>query len=262
MSNTLCFINSLNDYQKEIIKPSKKLNEGINDGEITLYMNTWKNYNENGADLEEMYGIADGWMTVEQAKEFAEKYDADEPFINDTNNAPWSIDEYDSVVDTINNLERYENADNKEALKAILEEISDVENAFEIYEGGEYTFFQGVDNDTDLAHAYIDMCGGFDSAVSKDDINKYIDEDAYRDSWKEAAENTVREENPELEETDPDKYEEEVERIQSVIANEQLEVDIIDGNDLSNYFDYEAFGSDLQINAGYFYATTGAISTQ
>lgn len=263
-SNTLNLVNNINNYQKEIIKPSKKLNEADNiNNEIKLYMNTWKNYNENGADLEEMYGIEDGWMTIEQAKEFAEKYNEDEPFINDTDNAPWSIDEYDSINDVIEYLERYESVDNKEALTAIIEEQgeSNLESAFEIYESGEFLFFQGVEDDADLAKAYIDMCGGLDAAIPQNEMDRYIDEEAYRDSWQEFAEDAVREENPELEETDPDKFEEEVNKLQTNFAEEQLEIDIMDGADLSNYFDYDAFGSNLQMDGGYFYASTGAICT-
>ena len=90
------------DYDKEdlnerkkcesIQKPKHIVNESDFD-DIRIYMNTWANYNENGADLSQ-YGIesiADGWLTVEEALEFAEKYAEDEPFINDTDNVPLSI---------------------------------------------------------------------------------------------------------------------------------------------------------------------------
>ena len=39
-------------------KPHKVLTESDSSSDIKVYMNTWKNYNEYGADLE-MYGIKD-----------------------------------------------------------------------------------------------------------------------------------------------------------------------------------------------------------
>ena len=64
-------------YKEEsLVKLLKKIVEDNNSNkEPKVYMNTWKNYNENGADLSQ-YGInsiSDGWMTIDEAREFAEK---------------------------------------------------------------------------------------------------------------------------------------------------------------------------------------------
>lgn len=254
-SITESFINKIKLYNQEVSKPSKKLTEAI-DTEPKVYMNTWKNYNEYGADLT-LYGDINGWMTVDDAIEFADTHKEDEPFINDTDNVPFSISEYDNVYEALNYIQQYENAENKEALLAIIEELNDMSEAFEIYENDNYTFFQGVDNDEDLGRAYVEMAGGLENIPDKD---KYIDEDAYKESWREIAENIVREDNPGLEEEDGEEFESKVEETLNNIYPEQLEVAIIDGDDLSEYFDYEAFGRDLSME-GYFYASTGAIQT-
>ena len=48
----------LNELSSPVNKPEKMLKEGVDTSsdDIMVYMNTWKNYNEYGADLE-MYGI-------------------------------------------------------------------------------------------------------------------------------------------------------------------------------------------------------------
>ena len=78
-----------NNLKESFVKPNKILTEDVNttSDDVMVYMNTWKNYNEYGADLE-MYGIKDGWMTPEQGLEFCKKYAEDEPFINDVDNCP------------------------------------------------------------------------------------------------------------------------------------------------------------------------------
>ena len=84
-------------YNKKLKKPSKLLKEdAANDAdEPKLYMNTWKNYNINGADTDSITG---GWMNIEQAKEFLEVHNEEEPFINDTDNVPLEVDEYSKVT--------------------------------------------------------------------------------------------------------------------------------------------------------------------
>lgn len=252
-SKTLEFFSDINKYQN-IEKPSKKLNEAEDNSNIELYMNTWGNYNEYGADTE---AIGGGWMSVEQAKEFLEAHENEEPFINDTNNCPIEVDEYDNPLEVIEELEYIENCNNPEALIAIIESTS---NNFEenkrIFEDGDYTFFEGVDNDEDLGRRYVDMVGGLDGVTNKEN---YIDEDAYRESWREAAENSVRKENPDLDE-DSEEYEEKVEHYMDIFSEEQLEIDKADGADLSEYFDYEALGRDLGFE-GFYFASTGAIQT-
>ena len=252
-SKTFEFFNNIDKY-RNIEKPSKKLNESEGSAPIELYMNTWGNYNEQGAHTE---AIGGGWMTVEQAKEFLEAHKNEEPFINDTDNCPIEVSEYDNPLEVIEKLEYIENCDNPEALIAIIESTSnDFEEDKRIFEDGDYIFFAGVDNDYDLGKTYVNMVGGLEGV---NNIENYVDEDAYRESWREAAESSVREENPDLDE-DSEEFEEKVEEWLNGVVSEQLEIDKADGADLSEYFDYEALGRDLGFE-GYYFASTGAIQT-
>ena len=235
---------------------SAKLEEdSLNTNTIELYMNTWGNYNEHGADVENING---GWMDIDQAKEFLEAHKDEEPFINDTENVPGDlgIDEYTNPWEAIEELEYIENSDNKDALIAIIESTGDFDNAKEIYESGDYTFFSGVEDDEGLGRAYVDMVGGLEGVTN---VGNYIDEEAYKESWREAAEQDIRENNPDLDENS-DEFEDEVENWLNGVAMEELENEKAAGNDLSEYFDYEAFGRDLDFE-GYFFASTGAIQT-
>lgn len=192
---------------KSVKQPKKTLKESPDD-EIKIFMNTWANYNENGADISQ-YGfenMADGWLSIDDAIEFAEKYADDEPFINDTDNVPagFDINEYSSV-DVLNDLKEYEELSSydKEALSAIMEATGDdFVSAKEILDSGDYTFYKGIDNFTDLAYEIIDELGGLEAALG-DRVSNYIDEDAMRrayewdirDSMRDDAENAVEEEH-------------------------------------------------------------------
>lgn len=254
-SKTNNLFESFNNY-KNIVKPQKLLKEDAanNGDEIQLYMNTWANYNANGADIED-----GGWMTIDQAKEFLEAHKDEEPFINDTDNVPGDldIDEYTNPWQAIEMLDYIENCDNKDALIAIIESTgNDFEEDKRIYEDGDYTFFAGVDNDADLGKAYVNMVGGLEGV---NNIENYIDENKYRESWRESVEQMVREAYPDLDE-DSEEFEAKVEEDLDNEAQEQLEIDLRDGADLSDYFDYESLGRDLDYE-GYFFASTGAIET-
>ena len=255
MSETLNFFENIQKNQN-IEKPGNNLNESENiTSNIELYMNTWGNYNDYGADTESIGG---GWMSIDDAKEFLEKHKDEEPFINDTENCPIEVDEYDNPWQVIEQLEYIQNCDNPEALIAIIESTSnDFEENKEIYESGDYTFFEGVETDEELGRAYVDLVGGLNGVYN---ASNYVDYDKYRESWREAAESATREEYPDLEDTDYDEFESKVEEWLDNVVDEQLAIGIADGEDLSNYFDYEALGRDLDYE-GYFFASTGAIQT-
>lgn len=206
---------------------------------IELYMNTWANYNENGANIKD-----GGWMNIEQAKEFLERHKEEEPFINDTNNCPIEVDEYDNPWEVIEQLEYIENCDNPEALIAIIESTS---NNFEenkrIYESGDYTFFAGVDNDYDLGKAYYDMVGGV-SGISKPE--NYVNREYVK-------QNLIDNMN-----SDEDYSDKELD----AMVDEDIEVAKIDNDEsfFENYFDFETLGRELNYS-GFYYADTGAIQT-
>lgn len=244
------FILKIEGFKDSIIIESNDKNTA--DDQPMVYMNTWKNYNQYGADLV-LYNNIDGWMTVEDARNFAEKYNLDEPFINDTENIPWYIDEYDAVMPMFDYIEKYQNCDDKPIIRSLIEECNSLEDAFKVYESGDYIFFEGVDNDVDLAKAYIDLLGGLDLVQN---ANDYIDGVAYRESWREIAKENIRQENPNLE--DEDEFEARVEELLDIIAQDQLDDAIMNDLDLSEYFDYEDYGAYLATS--YLYTDDGAIS--
>lgn len=258
-TNNIKLFESFMKYNKKVEKPSKLLKESNdaanNADEPLVYMNTWKNYNENGADLA-MYGNIDGWMTVEEAKEFAQEHQEDEPFINDTDNIPWEISEHDNVNTQLDYIEQYQNADNKNAISALIDDQGDVENAFNIYESGDYNFFNDVSDEAELGLAYYNEVGY--SGLS--DVESLIDMDKYKESFEDIAEELVRENNPELENEDEDEFEKTVEKTINDIAQEQLDNAIATGEDLSDYLDYTELGNQL-INDGFTITDYGAIQT-
>lgn len=136
--------------------------------------------------------------------------------------------------------------DNEAMLKRIKDATGyDDEYCRKIIEDGDYVWFEGVDNEEDLGKAYVDMVGM--QGIS--DKSKYIDEEKYRDSWRELAEENIREENPNL---DEDEFEAEVEKWLDAVVPEQLEIAKLDGENLDKYFDYEALGRDLNFEDYYF----------
>lgn len=241
MSKTLNLVESFNNIAN-LKKPMKLLKEdAANDAdEPKLYMNTWGNYNINGADTDSIKG---GWMNIEQAKEFLEAHSEEEPFINDTDNVPIEVDEYDNPWEVIEQLEYIENCDNPEALLAIIESTS---NNFEenkrIYESGDYIFFPNVDNDFDLGKAYVDMVGF--SGINK--IENYVNREYVKqnlidslDSEEDLSDDTIE-----------------------AMVDEDIEMARVDDDEafFENYFDYESLGRDLDYE-GYVFTNTGAVYT-
>lgn len=231
---------------------NKKLKEAENtlSDDIKVYMNTWKNYNEYGADLE-AYGIKDGWMTPEEALEFCEKYAEDEPFINDIDNCPFEVSEYDSAVEKLNEMIRYNEYEDKKLLKNAMEtgQYSTVDEYIDILETGDYVWFPGVDNNESLARAYIDVVGGLEGVSNKEN---YFDKEAWKDDVRADEESYYREEVlDDEEEFDEDAFEKYLDNM----ADEMVEN--YDGSNESD-FDYEAFGNDL--SSDYTFTSDGAIN--
>lgn len=220
-----------------------KLNESDSfDDDIKIYMNTWKNYNVYGADLE-MYGIKDGWMSVDDALDFCKKYAEDEPFINDVDNCPIEISEYDNAVSKLQELKKIEElpSDEQEMVGYFLEHGSykDLDEIVKKVQDGDYTFFPGVDNSNDLGKAYFDMVGieGISNPF------QYVDRNQIMRSF--------RDNDSEEDLSDDDYY---------AMADEEIENAEADGNlqYAEDNFDYEALGRDLEID-GYTYVSGGAL---
>ena len=164
-------------YESIKRKPKKNLKEATDD-EIKLFMNTWANYNENGADD----GITPtGWMSLDEAEEYAEKYAEYEPFINDTDNVPreFDINEYSNIPETVDMLRKYEDFDDtqREVFAAFIDDGYEVDEAFDIVDNRDYIYYE-ADSDADLAYNYIDEIGGVEN-LDRDTIEQYFDYDAY-----------------------------------------------------------------------------------
>ena len=240
-------MNIFNEIQSNLkesfVKPNKVLTEDVNttSDDVMVYMNTWKNYNEYGADLE-MYGIKDGWMTPEQGLEFCKKYAEDEPFINDVDNCPIEVSEYDNAPAKLKELIRYNEFEDKTLLKNAMEtgQYSTVDEYIDILERGDYIWFPGVSDDEGLGEAYVDMVG-FEGVTSPEN---YID----RQKVIDMIESTYSEE--ELEEYGG--------------AEEEADVMIDSYTEAGNkdffeeYFSYEALGRELSFD--YTYTSDGAIN--
>lgn len=131
--------------------------------ELKIFVNTWKNYNENGAEG----GV---WLTLpmgeeeleERLEELAEKIGDNSPewFVNDyeTNIAEFSIDENEDIYD-INELAEELDAlddDDIEKYSAILEAVtSDAQKAFERMDGCD--FYPNATLE-EVAQGYIEEC--------------------------------------------------------------------------------------------------------
>ena len=158
-------------------KPNKNLKEAADDG-IELFMNTWANYNEHGAD-----GVITptGWMSLDEAEEYADKYEEYEPFINDTENVPeeLGVNEYSDISETIDMLRKYEDFDDaqKEVFAALIDDRYEVDKAFDIVDDNDYFYVKG-DDDAELAENYIDELGGIES-LNRDTLERYFDYGRY-----------------------------------------------------------------------------------
>ena len=256
--------------ESKLRENKKKLTESFDDMEV--FMNTWANYNENGADS----GITPtGWMSIDDAIEYCEEYADYEPFINDTDNVPFDdINEYSNASSVLQELKELQESDVDEDVVAAIVEATGygIKEAVEIAERGDYYWYPGLSSYTDLAYAVIDELGGIGEAVGKNVIN-YIDEDQMRREYRwdireimrDTAEQEVDDEHVGEDEDSYDR-EQEIEDWMDEHEDEYLDM-IIDEDirmaeageiDLSNYFDYEAYGRDLSFD-GYTIVDGGII---
>lgn len=210
---------------------------------IKVYMNTWGNYNEYGADAESIKG---GWMTPDEALEWLDKQEIqeEEPFINDVDGKlPFEVDEYSNpkqVLEQIKDLQSL-SGDEAKALSAIMESQNDnYEMCKEILDSGDYIFFPDVIDDDELGHAYVDMVGGVIGVANPE---KYINQNEIEEEIRNSLEDSETEYSDEM---------------ISELAEEEIENNKNNEEYLDNHFDYEALGRDLDMD-GYYFADTGAI---
>ena len=225
------------------------------DDKIQVFMNTWANYNEYGADD----GITPtGWMDVDEALEYCEKYAEYEPFINDTE-IPYDgigegIDEYSNAVSALEMLKRFDELDEfeKKIVGAYFETVdNDFDKALDVVDSGEYMYIEGSD-DGDLGYNYLSEFG---DEIPKDLAERYFDYEAFGKEleWDfEETENGYKDEDGwEIEATGPEDL--------AYAYIEEVYGDEIPYELAKQYFDYDAFGRDLtfdgfnQFSEGYIY---------
>ena len=248
-------------------KFSKRLKEAEENKGVQVYMNTWKNYNEYGADLE-AYGIksiADGWMTPEQALEFCKKYADDEPFINDIDNytgLDLDINEYSNAPKTLEGLiklnDLFENGTENctaDDIPAVFEAWSDYEsksgvdietlNEFvDFLDNGEYYVYDNVEDDFDLGKMWVEMVGGL-SGVNQPE--NYLNTDQMKEDWQDDVNSQYEEDDPEWYEVTDDMVQEDIDSVAGSGNSKAME-EMCD-----RYFDYAKLGDELYSDGSWHY---------
>ena len=157
------------------------------------------------------------------------------------------FEEYrENLVNLLNEIEYLESTDQMDALEMATEDqgSSYFEDTVDIINRGDFIFFPGVEDDEELGHAFVDMCGGISAAVGRDRLATYIDIDLVAETFKEGMED-----DPDLADMDDDAW--------YSLAEEQVEMS---PESYENYFDYDQYGRDLHMEGGYFFGDLGAIA--
>lgn len=153
---------------------------------LNIYVNTWGNYNENGADGGE-------WITLPMdADELTDKLDAiaenmhdydPEWFINDyewtTEIEPRAIDEMENIDDLnefLEELETLDEYDQKEIAAAIEAWGYDFNEAMDKQQRGYFTFYAGMDLE-EVAEMIVDEC--YFTKDTPDILTRYFDYAAF-----------------------------------------------------------------------------------
>lgn len=223
------------------------------DDNIQVFMNTWANYNEYGADE----GITPtGWMSPEDAIEYVKKYGEYEPFVNDTDNCPWEVGETSSIED-LQEMVRYNEYDDKTLLKNLIETgyygDGAVGEYIDLAESGDYIWLPGVDSDEELGRRYVDdILGGIDMVNGKDN---YFDREQYKEDMYADMRSVFMDDNDiESDDDFEENYQGEFDDYLDAIADTYEE----SGNIADEYFDYEKLGRELDME-GFTFTSDGAI---
>lgn len=152
----------------------------------------------------------------------------------------------DFKQDVINMLNAINNFSEEEfgALNLALEDLGSwyFEEAVDAVNRDDYIYFPEVESDYDLGETYVKYVGSIEDAVGREDLPDYINVEEIAKSYYE------------------DKEDEDVD-LEDYISAVAIEVEE-HPEDFLDFFDYEAFGSDLRVNDGWYIGNTGAIWTQ
>lgn len=254
-------MSDINNIYEELHSLNEDENQVKTDS-VMLFMNTWGNYNVNGADADSING---GWLTPDEALEWSNKMNelGEEPFINDIDDyvgLPFEVNEYSHIPDVVANIKKYIELDeyDRKVVGAILEADPsyDFEDALNRKDKGDLVFYEDVNNDYALGEAEVLNCGSIVDAVGADKIEYYIDEDMMYETWEsDLRDEYAKDLGVDIDDVDEDAFEEyawEVvrENIRTAIADDNIDF-------LSDFFDYEAYGRDLSFD--FTYTDYGAI---
>lgn len=178
-----------------------------------------------------------------------------------------SIGEYDSIenlneiAEQVDNLDEYDLKVFEAACEAGYCDAEDITT----FDPGDYTFYEGVDSDSELAYQYIDSIGGEDQ-LGEETLQQYFDYDAYgRDfrlefyanDWLDVDEDDEEEVARVCEEYGVDDIED-IDAYTYFGATsdsdlgyalvEQFGWDGVGKDNLERYFDYDSFGRDLSMD--------------
>lgn len=248
MKNITEVYNKLSNLQED--------DENNTNQEVMLFMNTWGNYNINGADIDNING---GWKTPDEALNWYNEMNdkGEEPFINDIDDnvgLPFEVTEYSNVPEVVEEINKYLELDeyDRKVIGALMENDSSLsfDEANSIFKGGDYVFYEDVNNDYDLGYAEVESCGNIIDAVGEDRIENYINEDDIFESWEADLRDEFASDNDiDIDDIDDDEFEEYAysvirENIVTAIADNNMDF-------LSDWFDYEAYGRDLSFDFNY-----------
>ncbi len=153
---------------------------------LNIYVNTWGNYNENGADGGEWLSLPlDPELLEEELERIAEEMGDFDPewFINDyewtTDESLGEVHEMDNIEDLNELCNRLDNLDEteKEVLMAYIDcHSNDINEALECIEKGNYTFYSGWDLE-DVAIELVNEC--YFTKDTPEFLKRYFDYDAF-----------------------------------------------------------------------------------
>ncbi len=150
---------------------------------ISVFLNTWGNYNENGADggfwIELPCNLDE--VLEQLAESTGEEVDEMEVFINDTDieGIKLEISENDSIEELNEIAEQLETLDETEAeaLEAFIDRGYDLTEALEKVSDSDYMVYYNCNNMTDVAYEYCEECGILDSIP--ENLRSYFDYEAF-----------------------------------------------------------------------------------
>ena len=222
----------------------------------------------------------------------------EEWFITDyENDYGYRVSEYENIYELNEMAEQLDSLTDYEAdvIKGYMSEVNDdFEEALQVVEDGDFTYFSGCSDMTDCAYYWVDeICGGVDQ-LGEDTIEEYFDYEAYgRDirlggdlEWLsgEPVDEPVEPDRADFEdedgfddvlyddamedyERDLEEYEEYQERLDEWynMSDYEIGVTVVDDylggiSEVSNpdyYFDYEAFGNAMSFDGNFVFLDNG-----